>query len=85
MIRKFLATLVGGIGTSIAGGALLAASFPEWAPYREGLPADKTDLTPPIVAVFGAQFSAILGFVAVVVGLVVAGAAIRTAFRHDLR
>ena len=82
MISKLVAFLAAGIGILITGGLLLAQTLPELAPYREGAPSSGVSLTPSIVAVLGAWFSALLGFAAVVIGLVLIGTAIRALFRH---
>jgi len=82
MISKLVAFLAAGIGVLVTGGLLLAQTLPEWAPYREGTPSSGVSFTLPVVSVLGAWFSALLGFAAVVVGLVLIGTAIRALFRH---
>ena len=82
MLGKLIAIIAVGIGILLTGGLLLAQTLPEWAPYREGQPSSGVTLTLPVVSILGAWVSAILGFVAVVAGLVLIGTAIRAAFRH---
>ncbi len=84
MLGKLFGFFIVGLGVLVSGGFLLAQTLPEWAPYREGVPAAGVDLTPPIVALLGAQFSALLGFIAVIIGLVLIGVTIRAALRHRI-
>lgn len=56
--------------------AVSTQSFPEWAPYREGVPSSGVDLTVPVSGIFRvALASGYLGIVAALIGIILIVAA----------
>lgn len=58
--------------------------LPEWAPYREGLPLDRVDLSLPVGAFLGgALLSGYMGIATVIIGVILTIAAIWLLSTHN--